>query len=472
MSHPLSSQSDELAVSRSRNRSRVLLCVVLMLAGSLASAADPPAKAKTDGKEAAAHFRAYLPVIRLKAKLDSERQEVANLEEWLRKYEIWLEGGAVNLIERSQIEEGYHRSRVRVLRLDADYRDSLDQFTSRFRISAERRRQMEDAATSPLTKVFQRYAKFTRDFEASLFQLIETESEKDVAKVRPSLVKVLTESALVKDTTLPKRFLKHWDEWRKMDDRDKILKQITEKRSEIDQLRERQAELALKEQDLPETDRQRLEALKFERDVGEFQFALLIYEKQPWKVMKDDEERIKRRREIINGFDRTVQTLLDYAYVERLNRLYQSWPGIDPVKVKDMDLLTSTADKAAAMITSLLKSPDAQLAGKKKVRHLRTLAESYPIQKRLFHIAFLQRQLQKNPPKRSSDPGSDLILPGLVGPVGPRPTIDKRPFAPGPILKREAAFKQAKRQLLQTWIDYQMLRLDLYSDLGLSVPDR
>jgi hypothetical protein len=49
---------------------------------------------------------------------------------------------------------------------------------------------------------------------------------------------------------------------------------------------------------------------------------------------------------------------------------------------------------------------------------------------------------------------------------------DDRPFASGRLLKRETAIKRARNQLLQTWIDFQMLRLDLYGDLGLSAPER
>ena len=112
-----------------------------------------------------------------------------------------------------------------------------------------------------------------------------------------------------------------------------------------------------------------------------------------------------------------------------------------------------------------------ELIGKKKVRHLCTLAESYPIQKRLFQIAFMQReQLNKEP--SPSPPAADLLLPGLVGPIEPRPSPDNRRYAAGPVLKREAAIKRARQELLQTWIDFQMLRLDLYGDLGLSAPER
>lgn len=454
--------------------SRVLFLALVLFGGGLIAAAAPPDREKPNAKESPASFRAYLPTIRLKALRDNERQAVADLEEWLGRYEVYLEGGLVNLAQRGQLEEEYHRSRLRALRLDMDYRDSLDQYTSRSRDSEERRRLMEDAAIKSILKVFQRFEELSRNYESALNELSLCEDTKDVAKLRPGLIKLLTESALVKNTSLPKRFLKQWDEWKKINDKNEAMDRILKNRKDFRKFRTRQYELAEKQQTLPEADRQRMGALKFEIDVCEFQLALLYYEEQPWKKDQDEARRAKHRREMLDGIGRSVTTLLDYSYVERQTRLAQSWPRMAPVKVKDMDLLAGEPTKAERTVTSLLKAPDAQLAGKKKVRRIRTLSESYPIQQRLFYLAFVLRENLKTEQNNANKPppGGDVILPGLVGPVGRRPSFDDRPYAPEAILKREIAIKQARRQLLRTWIDYQMLRLDLYNALGIAPPER
>jgi hypothetical protein len=74
------------------------------------------------------------------------------------------------------------------------------------------------------------------------------------------------------------------------------------------------------------------------------------------------------RREMFHGMSRLVRTLLSYASVERLHALVQSWPELTPVKVKDVDLLACKPDKAEETLAALLKTPDTQRAGKKKVR--------------------------------------------------------------------------------------------------------
>jgi len=116
MHRTLSSAQTNGAYSQSVWGSRVLLSTLLLLAGNLAAADPPPAKEKSDAKESLATFRAYLPTIRLKAMLDNERQSVADLQMWLRTYEMYLDGGLVNQIERGQLEEGFLRNRLRVLR--------------------------------------------------------------------------------------------------------------------------------------------------------------------------------------------------------------------------------------------------------------------------------------------------------------------------------------------------------------------
>jgi hypothetical protein len=113
------------------------------------------------------------------------------------------------------------------------------------------------------------------------------------------------------------------------------------------------------------------------------------------------------------------------------------------------------------------------LAGKKKVRQLRMLAKSYQIQPRLFALAFLRREIirdaQYMPP-----PSAPLPLPpaGQILSISltPPSTMDNSAFETPRVIDAHRSLSRAKQQLLQSWIDYQMVRLDLYSDLGLSPP--
>ena len=389
MRHAFFSVQFQRILAKSATASRTLL-ITLLLGGGWASAADNPIEEKADDKESRAALRAYLPTIRLKALLDNERQFVADLESWLRKYEVWMEGGLVTPIQRDQIVEELLRARLRVLQRDTDYRDSLDQFGYRFNLSEERRRQMENAATSPLTQTFKQFEEFSHDYEAAITELLTSGRPKDAAKLRPILIKILAESALLKNTTLPNRFRARWSEWKKIDDRVKLAEKIIDIRAEVSQLQARRRELEGMHREMPETHRQRIKDLRFELDLGKLQDELLHYEKQSWNDVEDLGERFKSQCQAFYRISSTFRRILDRADVERQNHLEQSWPALAPLKVKDSNLLTCAREKAEGTITSLLKTPDEQLAGRKKIRHLRTFAESYRIQEQLFPLAFFR----------------------------------------------------------------------------------
>jgi hypothetical protein len=450
------------------------LAVVLMLAGSFASAAEPSAQEKTETKEPPDLFRAYLPTIRLKALLDCECQAVADLETWLKKYDLWMDAGLVSLAQRDQITEEFLNGRIRVLRCENDYRDSLDQFTKRFSLAEERRRQMEDATASPLMKLFQGFDVLARDWEITVhLEAFKLDLSQEVAKLRPAVVRLLTESALVKNSSLPKRFRTRWREWEKIDDFNKIREQIDKNKEALDKLSDWQRKSTRIPP--PESDRQRLDDLGLEIELGNLQYYLRLYERQMWKVMKDEMRSMNRKQEICHAIGGVlVYQLFRRVYMERFTRLSGSWPVLAPVPVKDVDLLASDRDQAERSVASLLKTAEARSAAKRKVRRIRTLAETYPIQQRLFQLALVRRGQLKEAPRSSSPLLPENVSEGRGGdgPVGSRPPLTDFSFAPEPLLRAEGSFAQTKRQLLQTWIDYQMVRLDLFSDLGLPPPER
>lgn len=469
MFRTFSSRAADLIGRRSAQRSSLLLCVLLPLIGVSAAAAPPPDDDKPDVKKSLVQLRAYLPTIRHKALLDSQRQYVADLEQSLERYEVFVGAGLTNQPQKGLVEEGLLRERIRLLRRDRDYRDSLDQFTLRFDLNAERRRKMEDAALSPLTDLFRRFEDLSHDVEAANYELVKMGSIEDAAKLRPALVKLLTTSALVKDTSLPKRIRKDWDEWEKIDNIEKVEERISKVEEDHGDLYGRLGELAGKGKELPQADRQRLEDLSFARDLGHLEYSLRVYEKQPWKDLKEER---RRRREKDKGYHRVARygdALFNNAFLERFHQLHQSWPKLVPIRFNDMDLLTLDQDKAEQTVNAMLKTPDAQRAGRSKARQLFALAAVYRFQQRLFHLSQTHKENIVFQQAGSARTGSSVSPPRLVGPVAQRPQLSD-PYAAEPFLRAQASYAEAREQLLQTWIDYQIVRLDLYADLGLSPP--
>ncbi|HEY7428675.1 MAG TPA: hypothetical protein VH682_30880 [Gemmataceae bacterium] len=450
--------------------SGVLLYVLLPFFAVSAVAALPPDNDKTDVKKSLVQFRAYLPTIRHKALLDNQRRYVADLERSLELYEVYVAGGLTNQFQKGLVEEGLLKERIRLLQRDRDYRDSLDQFTLRFDLNAERRRQMENAAVSPLANLFRRFVDLSQDAEAADYALIKMGSIEDATKLRPALVKLLTTSALVKDTSLPKHSDKDWGEWEKIDDIEKLLKRRSKVQKDSDDLRQRQAELKAEGKELPRADRQRLEDLLFASDFGYLELELRSYERQPRDLREKEGRRLLEKNNRFLRVARSGLALLDWAIHERLDRLGRSWPKLAPIRVQDMDLLTLDQDKAERAVDAMLKTPDAQRAGRSKTRQLFALAAAYRLQQRIFILAQGHKESivhEQVWPRPRATGESDTA--GRIGPVAPRPQLSD-PCAAEPFLRAQASCAEARAQLLQTWIAYQMVRLDLYADLGLSPP--
>ncbi len=431
MFRTFSSRAAHVIRRHSTRKNAVLLCVFLSLLGLSAGAAPLTEGDKLEGKNSFAQLRAYLPVIRRKALLDNERQYVADLERWYRIYERYQESGLVNQIQLNQVEEAILQGRIRILRRETDYRDSLDEYTHRFTVVVERRQQMEDAMISLLANLFRCYEKLSRDSEKVTYKLLQQSRVEDAQKLRAALVKNLTTSALVKDTALPTRFGKGWGEWEKLDSIEKALKKIRKIQEDRDELHQRETKLAAEGKELPQVDQQRLEETYFATCLGHLELELRDYEKQRWKDAQNGPERTMLQNESFRRIVRYSLAVIEHAYRERLAHLSRSWPALTAMRLKDVDLLSCDADKAEQTVTALLKTPDTQLAGKKKVQQLRTLAESYRIQQELFALAFLRREhirddqyLPKIPPNLPKAPPADPA--GLVPPIPliAPPTID------------------------------------------------
>ncbi len=72
---------------------------------------------------------------------------------------------------------------------------------------------------------------------------------------------------------------------------------------------------------------------------------------------------------------------------ERFEKLRNSWPALPPARIDGVDLLACEHEKAEGTVAALAKKPDAAAGARSAVRNVRALAETYPLQQRLFELA-------------------------------------------------------------------------------------
>jgi hypothetical protein len=241
---------------------------------------------------------------------------------------------------------------------------------------------------------------------------------------------------------------------------------LREALAESRRLLERQAEMEKKRKPFPPADAQRLEDLKQLIDLGQLESALRLYEAQAWKGLADKEatgQQVRHRRRLNTAF----RNVLAFAFLEKLNRARGSWPEMPPVRVKGVDLLTCDQAEAERTVVSRLKGPEAALAGKRMVRRVRTLAGVYGLQKRVFDLVYLDWDRRMGdfyfPPAPAPHEAAAL---GLPVPSNPSPDL----FRVEPLPRAMGALARTKREMLETWLDYQTARLDLYHALELPPP--
>jgi hypothetical protein len=406
-----------------------------------------------------------LPFLLQKALLDNEREHADTLASLLKRAKGLLQGDLISPAYVSQIEEEALQQRVRLLRQQRDYDDVLDQLQLQFDVKPDRLKELEDTVAVPLTRHFGRFSKVIEDEAATEFvteqlagSLVAPES---APALRAELLRVCTESALVKGTKLAKGFRELLATWEKLSGKD-LNDRLKKLDDEQKKLLDKQEMLNRKDQRLSAADEARLREVRNEHDLGSYERSLRQYESkyvEKGKPKKPADPAAERQR--INEFRDVVskcQKVLAEACNERISALRESWPELPPIEVDKTALLTCDWDKAERVLSTRLKQPPQLTAAKARLRSVRMLAETYRIQQRLAELSYarIRSALDVTPPP--TPPGSP--------PVDPSWAVTK--FEE--LRCAERALAQVKEQLLSTWFNYQIARLGLFVDLGLSSP--
>jgi hypothetical protein len=439
---------------RFRGWTAVLSVVLLAGARSGDAGADQPVRDRPARRDPAS-LRDYLPILLQKALLDSEREQVHPLDDLLKLARALEEGGEFSQTQVDAVERALLDARVRVREREAKYQNAMDQFQLHFRAGPQRLHQLEETSVGPLQQHLREFQKVSADFRAALAWLNPAGAPDRAPKLRADLHAHVAAASLVKGTRFGNQLETDWKAWEKRSE-DGMAKGLAAYHEERRRLLDKQTDLEINGQALPAADRQRLDEVNFQLDLGNFEPALRDYESQPWKDLAKPQLRQRRQQSLFVAVGSTYVTVLTAVRDERLGQLRARWPTLPTVRVEGTDLVAGDPQKAERTLASRLKTPEALTTGKRDLRAVRTLAEMYRLQQRSFALAYLQVE--------------DTFL-ELGAPSPPSGSFAIRVSA---LIRQELqgqrALTRARGQLIRTWVQYLTARLDLYRDLNLPPP--
>jgi hypothetical protein len=370
------------------------------------------------------------------------------LHEVLKAYN---EGGYISSGVVAEGERELLRSRVRTLRLETEYRDALDQFNLRFDAAAERLNEIEERSILPLTRHLRRFDEIGEEYKSAVADLERSAEPEKAAETRTLFRRCLTGCVLVKGTKFGEQFVAQWAEWEKLADLTGTLRNLEVERREL--LTNLNVAEARGEAPQQATVR-RLDEIRLRIDIGRLERSLRAHEGRPWEEEKDEARRLARRQVHLQELRGACQVLLTAALQDSLARHAKSWPDLAPVRLQGVDLLACDLERAERLVAATSEKREAAASRKKWARKVRELAEAYRIQRRLFEISFLQVR--------------DAL--GLLA-TPPQPTSPHETVAlSGRLRESVLSLEKSKRELLTSWVEYQMARLDLYRELELTPP--
>jgi hypothetical protein len=268
------------------------------------------------------------------------------------------------------------------------------------------------------------------------------------ARLRVALRRILTASALVKGTRFAREIPNRWAAWEKLPAAE-LKTRLERHREERQKVLFRMTGLKIKGQDVGEADRRRLSRLDLELDLGEFEQVLRGYESQPWKGQPNT---AASQRGAFRGVSVVFGALLFHAQSERIGQVSDSWPSLPPVRLETLDLVTGDWQAVEQAAAPLLEKRNTVAAGKRKLRKLRELAQVYRLQQRLTESAYFRHE---------------WLVESITSPVDPDSLLQVRARLTQSLLSAGRSLFRARGEILDTWLYFQMLRLELHDDLGL-----
>ncbi len=293
----------------------------------------------------------YLSAIQERTVLFNYYKNIQALQRYLRIFEVWLEGGLVNNVQKGLIEARLLNNYEAILGLQLNFRVSLDQLKQQLGLPLTVPLDLEPGPLQPMITIIDTFEKLYIDHQRVITAVDQASSSSMARQLRTILRRILDRTPLMRGTRSREAILnrlpyyegiakdKPWNE------REKALNEIhTKLRSDLAPIRTKKA----KNPDVPlsEADQRLQFAIQFEIDLVEYELGLGIYEQEKWKTIKNPEDSAREARNEFFGVRRIFLKVVDYSYREILGNIQQMWPELPPIRAKGVDVIAAPEEQA------------------------------------------------------------------------------------------------------------------------------
>ncbi len=169
--------------------------------------------------DVAGQFRGYLPSLYRELDMAVDRKYVHELERGLLLFQGFQEGGQVSPLQVDQVNSTLLQARNTVLKDMQDTSNALDQFKLQLGVPANMPLQLDDTPARPITRQLDRYYEVLADADAA-FKVVDQQELLAPAKLRPFLLRLFTQSDLVRGTRFQEKVPPSWALWAKASDQE------------------------------------------------------------------------------------------------------------------------------------------------------------------------------------------------------------------------------------------------------------
>ena len=305
----------------------------------------------------------FLPLLLQAAIIANNRQNIEALEQLLRLYQAFREGGQQSDLQVSQVEQQLLGSRTGLLGSSTfsaaggasggspgsirSYLDALDNFKLQLGLPLTVGLDLDQTPLRPIRRQLARFDEVYAQVREVEVLARRYDPAQPVNLFRPAWLQLLTDAPLVRGTEFAQTIPARWAAWERAKLNDEALnKQLAARAEERRKLLDRKADRQLKGLPDPPEEVRRLDELEADIELGVFELAVRFYESQPWLKEKADVARATLQaaafRDVFNAF---YQLILE-ARNERLAAIRQQWPKLPTPTVGGQDLLETTLDDA------------------------------------------------------------------------------------------------------------------------------